>query len=203
MSLAPLSTSESSSHRTDDRTWFCVWGFCVWGACTWAFSTLVPLSAALALLLAGCATATSKLEEKYKVGVPVSRIFHAKYEDVELALKQAMIKYPQRVDNSEAGIFETDFVKGEARFQPPHKRINYSNGHRYRILVRLVRGKSEDKSAVKVLVSKQTEIMRDFFADPEQLPSDGLEEDVILYRIARELAIAKALTKATEKANQN
>lgn len=188
MSLAPPSTSESPSSRVFP-----------------ALALLVLLPAAFALLLAGagCTTATSKLEEKYKVGVPVSRVFYARYEEVELALKQAMIKYPQRVDNSEAGIFETDFVKGEARFQPPHKHVNYSSGYRYRILVRLVRGKSEDKSAVKVLVLKQTEIMRDFFADPEQLPSDGLEEDVILYRIARELAIAKALAKATEKANQN
>lgn len=152
-------------------------------------------------LLSACSTATSKLEARYKVGVPASRVFYAKYEEVESAIKQAMIKYPQRVDNTEAGIFETDYVKGDARFKPPHKDIEYSNGYRYRILIRLVRGRSDEKPAVRVQVLKQSEMMRDFFAEAEQLPSDGFEEDVILYRIARELTITKAITKAAEKAN--
>lgn len=155
-----------------------------------------------ALILSGCSTATEKLSQKKKIGVPVSRVFYAKYEEVEAALKQAMIKYPQRVDNSEAGILETDYVKGEARFRPPQMTNEFSSGYRYRILIRMVRGVDDGRSAVRVLVLKQAELVRDFFAEPEAVASDGLEEDVILYRLARELTISQAIQRNTEKENK-
>jgi hypothetical protein len=153
----------------------------------------------LAFAMSGCQTATDRLDQKLKIGVPVVQVFFAKYEEVEAALKLAMLKYPQRVDNTEAGIFETDYVKGDGRFKPPHKGVEYSSGYRYRILIRLVRGKTDEKSAVKVVVLKQIESQHDFFADPGALPSDGLEEEVILYRIGRELLINRALQKANDK----
>lgn len=155
-----------------------------------------------ALLTQGCTTATERLEKRLKVGEPISRVYNAKYEEVEAAIKQAMIKYPQRVDNTEDGIFETDYVKGEARFRPPQNNADFSPGYRYRVLIRLVKGKATDKPAVKVLVTKQIEIARDFFAQPQPVASDGLEENVILYRIGREVTIARALVKANEKANK-
>lgn len=151
--------------------------------------------------LSGCSTATSKIESKYKVGVPVSKVYYAKYEEVEAAVKQAMIRYPQRVDNTEAGIFETDYVKGNARFVPAHKEMELSSGYRYRLLIRLVKGKSDERSAVRVSVLKQIELVRDFFSTAEAQPSDGLEEEAILYRINREISIAKAIIRSTEKAN--
>ena len=154
------------------------------------------------VFLAGCSTASSQLSKRLKVGEPVSRVYFAKYEDVESAIKQAMIRYPQRVDNTEAGIFETDFVKGEARFKSPVATESYSPGYRYRLLLRLVRGKNDEKPAVKVLVTKQAEIAGDFFAEPDQQASDGLEETVILYRIGREITLARAMTKAGEKENK-
>ncbi len=113
-----------------------------------------------------------------------------------------MIRYPQKVDNTEAGIFETDYIKGEARFKPPHKTTVYSPGYRYRILVRLVRGRTEDRPAIKVQLTKKPEVVRDFFSDAAPATSDGLEEQVILYRIGRELQLARAIARANEKANK-
>ncbi len=152
--------------------------------------------------LSACTTASTQLAKKLKIGEPVARLYYAKYEDVEAAIKQAMIRYPQRVDNTEAGIFETDFVKGEARFKSPVSNEQYSPGYRYRLLLRLVRGKNDDKPAVKVLVTKQIELAGDFFAEPAAQQSDGQEEDVILYRIGREIILARALVKATERENK-
>ncbi len=149
----------------------------------------------------GCTTASDRLKPLEK-GASVERVFFASYEEVERALKQAMIKYPQRVDNTEAGIFETDYIKGEQRFKPANLKVHYSNGYIYRILLRLVRGRTDDKNAVKVVVTKQIELKRDFFADSETIASDGLEELVILYRIQREIAIDRAVRKSQEKTNQ-
>ena len=154
-------------------------------------------------MMTGCQTATSKLAAKEKVNQPLSDIFDAKYEDVEMALKQALVLYPTRVDNTEAGIYETDFVKGAARFQAPNKsKDDFPSGFRYRILARLVRGANKNgHTAVKVVILKQAELARDFFATAEPLPSDGLEERVILYRIRRVLQIERAAKRAAKKAS--
>lgn len=155
-----------------------------------------------ATALTGCSTASDKFKKTLKVGEPVARVYNAKYEEVEGAIKQAMIRYPQRVDNTEAGIFETDIVKGESRFKSPGKSNDESAGNRYRVLIRLVRGKNDEKPAVKVIVTKQAEIARDFFAGAEPVPSDGLEETTILYRIGREIVLARAILKSTERENK-
>lgn len=160
------------------------------------------LAISLLLSLSACTTATQRLEERKNSSGPYSRVFYANYEDVEIALKQSMIRYPQKVDNTEAGIFETDFIKGEARFRSPLEPGPLSPGYRYRLLVRLVRGRSEDKPAIKVQITKRAEILRDFFSEPVTQKSDGLEEQVILYRIGRELQLARAIAKANDKANK-
>lgn len=152
--------------------------------------------------VSGCTTASERLSRRLKVGEPVSQVFFAKYDSVEAALKQAMIRYPQRVDNTEAGIFETDYVRGDSRFQPAHSDQEYSSGYRYRLLVRMVRGKAGNRNAVNVQIIKKIELARDFFSEPEPLASDGLEERAILYRINRELVIGRGIQKAIEKANR-
>ena len=191
---APLIFSQSTSRKVKSRTFG---------------STLIPtslvstfLAVGLSIGFIGCTTATEKLEERKSSGGPYSRVFYANYEDVEIALKQSMIRYPQKVDNTEAGIFETDYIKGEARFRGPHESGALSPGYRYRILVRLVRGRSEEKPAIKVQVTKRPEVLRDFFSEPVSQKSDGLEEQVILYRIGRELQLARAIGKANDKANK-
>lgn len=146
----------------------------------------------------GCALFGDK---KSKPVLSRHRVYFAPVTDVERAMKQSMIRYPQRVDNPEAGIFETDWIKGEQRFQAAHQNVEYSDGYRYRLLVRLIKGKSTAKPAVKVIVSKNIELQRDFFSEPEPVPSDGLEETIILYRIQRELALERAIRRAQEKAN--
>jgi len=148
---------------------------------------------ALILGSSGC----SLFSKKPGPGV-ISReqVYFAPYEDVERAVKRTLIKYPQRIDNPEAGVYETDFIRGELRFQSASEKTDYSEGYRYRILVRMIRGKSTAKPAVKVIVSKRAEIQRDFFSDPEPVPSDGQEETVILYRVQRELALEKAMRRA-------
>jgi hypothetical protein len=128
-------------------------------------------------------------------------VYFAPYEDVERAVKQAMTQYPQKIDNPDAGIYETDWIKGDARFNPPHQAPSYPDGFRYRLLVRIVKGKSEAKPAIKVIISKTGELQRDFFAAPEPIPSDGLEEMVVLYRIQRELALEKAIRRSQERSS--
>ena len=157
----------------------------------------------LSASISGCASSRTKRLEPGERQPPLQRVYFFPYEEVELAVKRTMIRYPQKVQDSEAGILETDLVKGELRFKPPHSEVQYSNGYHYKISVRMVKGKTEGRPAVKVLVSKEVELVRDFFSGAEYLPTDELEEQVILYRIQRELTIERAIRKLQEKANHS
>ncbi len=154
-------------------------------------------------LSAASLTACSHSEKKVEAGgpAPVEDVFYADAEAVDRAISQVMVKYPQKIANLEAGVLETDYIKGDARFQPPHKAVTFGSGYRYRIFIRTVKGKTNGKSSIKVQVLKKVEQQRDFFADPEGLKSDLLEEKAILYRIAREIKIDKALNRYSEKAS--
>ncbi len=155
-------------------------------------------AAVVALALAsgpGCALFGDK---KSAPAFSRQRVYFAPATEVERAMKQALIRYPQKIDNPEAGIYETDWVKGDLRFKPAHQDVRYADGYRYRLIVRLIKGKSTAKPAIKVVVSKQIELQRDFFSEPEPVPSDGIEETLVLYRIQRELAIEKAIKRAQE-----
>lgn len=128
-----------------------------------------------------------------------SRVFFAEYDEVVRITRIVMSKYPVKVEKLDSGILETDVIRDDMRFHPAHESPKLTPGYSYRLLVRLVRGKTDGKSAIKVQVSKIGEIKRDFFTDAEAVVSDGLEELILLYRIQRELAIERALQKSVQK----
>jgi hypothetical protein len=134
---------------------------------------------------------------------PVSDVYPYAFEEVEQAIRHAMGRYPIATDSVESGIFDTEFIKGPARFRAPHRvGIPHPLGYQYRLLVRYVRGKVDDRNVVKVQITKVNQIKRDFFVEPEAIESDGYEEDAILYRVHRELSIKRAIKRINEKENE-
>lgn len=165
----------------------------------------ITLMVALALntsLLVGCTTASDQLSTKLKLNEPVSRSYITSLGALETAIGQSLVKYPLRIHNLEAGVIETDFVTGKNRFQPAHQPSSFSSGYRYRLIVHIVKGTLDEQAAYNVQIVKKIEILRDFFSDPEPIPSDGLEEQALLYRIERELAIRDLVKKSLDWKNQ-
>lgn len=125
------------------------------------------------------------------------KIFYASYDNVWRAAQLAL-KYPVSVNNMDNGILETDYIKADDGFMSPDDPKQLSSGIRYKITMILARGKVEGRESVRVTINKAIEKKRDFFADPESLPTDGLEEKVIFYRMERELTIDEALKRAAK-----
>ncbi len=145
---------------------------------------------------------TSCVSEVPKVGKkPVDahfskqKIFFGTYDSIWRAAQLAL-KYPIALNNMDQGILETDFIKADDGFFSPTNEIIPSSGIRYKITLTISKGKVEGKASVRVNIAKLIERKRDFFSDPEILPSDGIEEKVIFYRMERELIIDEALKKA-------
>jgi len=150
--------------------------------------------AALSFAQAGCIE--KEIASDPPVTEPQSRIFYASYDEVWRAVQLALRKYPIRMNNIESGQLETDYIKGDKLFtEPVEEKKKF--GMRYRILIHAVRGKFEDRAATKIICTKVPEIQRDFFTGYQGIPSNGLEENIILYRVGRFLEMDHVLSKVS------
>jgi len=152
------------------------------------------------LLLTGC-TSQPVAEQKSKKKLTQQKIFFASYDNVWRAAQLAL-KYPIAMNNMDNGVLETELIKADEGFQAPAEDRIPSSGLKYKISMLLVKGKVDGRDSVRVTIKKTVEKRRDFFADPEAIESDGLEEAVIFYRIDRELVIDEALRKAAKAASK-
>lgn len=154
--------------------------------------------------LVGCAAFEERVGPK-PVGLPQEKVFYGSFDDVWRAMQlslQGPTSYPLRINNMDTGVIETEQVKGSMIWAPPHLEQSSGGGFTYRLTLRIIKGNLQGKQAFKVTVQKQAQIQRDFFAEPEPVPSDGLEEKVILYRIDREMQVDRALRRLNKKQNQ-
>ncbi len=133
-------------------------------------------------------------------GVAVQRIFYGDPNDINLAVRAAMKKYPVKEDNLDLGSFETENIRGDKMFKTPAEDpMPVSSGLRYHISIHTIKGKVDGRIATRIVLKKIVEKSRDFLSEAEPLPSDGVEENVIFYRIQRELTIDRALKRAQGK----
>jgi len=130
-------------------------------------------------------------------------VFYANYEEVWRAANIVLQAYPLRVSNMDQGVLETDAIHGYRIFTPVYKPNDSPSGETYKLTLNVVRGSLERKVATKVALTKEITLQSDFFSDPKLLPSDGLEEKALLYRMGREIQIERALARAQKKHNKN
>ena len=157
---------------------------------TQLFFTL--LFGAAVMLCTSCAEKTIANESSVKD--PETRVFFDDFDKVWTAIHLAVRKYPVLVDNRDSGLLETNFVKGEKFFTDPDDN-RPKQGLRYKIIIRAVKGKVENKNAIKVTVLKSAEVQPDFFSGFKRISSNGLEEHTVLYRISRFIEIDHLLNK--------
>lgn len=153
------------------------------------------------LLLIGFNIGCSSLQATNYDKIPVYRehVFYGTYEKIWKATEKAVSNYSLAANNIESGIIQTDWVRGDRVWSPPDSKKIPNFGMRERITVYLTKGHSQGNPSVKVQVKKELELHKDFVMEPEIIPSDGLEELVILYRLERETEIAHAIANVDSK----
>ncbi len=130
---------------------------------------------------------------------PREQVYYATFEETWKAVNFSLAAYPLRISNMDQGTLETDMIRGYRIFTPPYKSETASTPESYRILVRVIKGALDGKPATKVTVVKEVQVQADFFSDPRSIPSDGLEEKALLYRISREIQIERAIVRAQKR----
>jgi hypothetical protein len=141
----------------------------------------------------GCASSGSA--ERVVHG-PATKVFAASYEQTWRAAQKAMVNYPIRVNNIDSGLIESEVIKGQELWPAPHKERRKQPGLRYQITLRATKGNSGQNEATSVSIQKKSALEKDFFSGESQLPSDGSEEEMLMYRIDREIILENALDKA-------
>lgn len=149
----------------------------------------------LPFFISGCADKPIIPRKSVIAQASQQRVYYFPYDSVWRATQLAL-KYPIAVNNMDNGIIETDNIRAIDGFQSPTSEKDPSSGISYKITLTLSKGRYDGRDAVRVNIRKKTERRRDFFAEAEDIESDGLEEQVIFYRIERELIVEDALKKS-------
>lgn len=126
------------------------------------------------------------------------RVYYANFDQVWRAA-HTVIRYTIANENQETGYLETEYIKGVDGWLPPENDKKPSAGLRYKLIVSFAKGRTDNRDSTRVTIEKKIEVLRDFFSEPESVPSDGLEEKILFYRFERELLISEALKKVNSE----
>lgn len=160
------------------------------------------LFAGLGIFLSSCALFETSSENTSPVKkVAPQKVFYAN-PDLVWRAAHTVLRYTIANENQETGYLETEHIKSADGWLPPEATKKPSSGSRYKIIMTFVKGKVEGRESTRVTIEKKMEVVRDFFSEPEQVNSDGLEEKVLFYRMERELVINEALKKLAHSPNE-
>jgi hypothetical protein len=131
--------------------------------------------------------------------LPFSQVYPATFETVWAASAQVLDVYSITRIDRDAGLLETDwseFRHNRALYDLPGQN-DVLESVRYRIVVKLSKGivAQTGDPAVRVQVLKELSENKNFVSDWERVPSDEIEEKVLLYRIGQRIRIAEALRR--------
>lgn len=148
-------------------------------------------------IISGCGLVQPRTESADKIIEKASKqkIFFASYDLIWKAAHFA-IKYTIANENQDFGIIETDYIKAVDGWLPPDQTKPTYKSARYKLALTFAKGNTGGRESTRVTIEKKIEVFRDFISETQIVPSDGLEEQSIFYRIEREIIIDKALKKA-------
>lgn len=151
------------------------------------------------VFISGCSSKVLQPETTEDIIERVShqRIIFAPYDEVWRAA-HAVLKYTIAAENQDFGVIETDYIKAVDGWLPPFRTKPQYPSSRYKLVLNFAKGKNNGQESVRLTIDKKIEVFKDFISEVKSVPSDGLEEKAIFYRIEREININKALKKASE-----
>ena len=142
------------------------------------FSLLIPT------LLSGCQLLNLTTSPSF---LPKEYTFPAPNEATWAAIQKTVEDYPVKYANYETGRFQSQEIPVEKIWKNPTGKANLNDS--YTLTIQLI--VSKDNKFTKVTILKKIHRDRGLGYKVIPVPSDGLEEEVLFYRIGRELYLAK------------
>ncbi len=152
-----------------------------------ALTFLVP---ALVLMAGGCASAPTRSEPFY------TRLFSGSYDEVWLATLKALNDYPLKISNKDTGKIQSETINGpynDLLFTPVEP-IELPEKFRYSLRFNFAKLLTDDdRPLTRVRIIKSLEKFQDFYTGWTAYSADGLEEQILLYRIEHLLQMEQLL----------
>ena len=109
-------------------------------------------------------------------------------EELWLALEKAFKPYPLEEKNEDEGRIQTQVLQSNEIWTPPH--VKNLKESKYRIKAWFYR---DSRGDLNLNITKHIQQQKDFFQSSKSVPSDLLEEKMLMYRVKRELQILKMI----------
>ncbi|MGH1468274.1 MAG: hypothetical protein ACRBBP_05255 [Bdellovibrionales bacterium] len=122
-----------------------------------------------------------------------SKAFLSDYDSVWKGVLISLSKYPLDKNDQEAGEITTSLIKPGEAYTPLNR--TPSSKEVYQLFIQIQKRKYKGKNIIQVKIEKDSFLKGDFINREIKLVSDGIEENIILYRTAREVKIDKAVAK--------
>ena len=150
-------------------------------------------------VVASLTACVSSAPPKRPLDLPFTQVYLATYETVWNAVNSVLENYSVVRIERDAGIIETDWAQvryNTALYEIPDKE-EFLESVKSRIKIKLSKGlvAQSGQPAVRVQVVKELSEYKNFVLDYERVPTDTLEERVLLYRIGQRIRIAEALKR--------
>ncbi len=150
----------------------------------------------LFLFLTSCASyeqfkhVTTELEIPYK-------IFPNEFSQTFHAVLQVMKKYDLTQRRPDTGVVKTAWIPNtlQMNFNDSFSGRNSVKAAKFKIIVNITKGVRRNREVSKVTIFKRQMVEQDVLQGWKVISSDGIQEKVILYRIARLLNIDSKLKK--------
>jgi hypothetical protein len=152
------------------------------------------------LLTSSCASYKQFKHMSEEFEIPY-KIFKSSQDQAWQAVLQVMQHYELELKNYEAGVIKTRWIDNtlELNFADSFGRSDAVKAAKFRLIINVVKGFSSRREVSKVTVFKRQLVQQDFLHGWREIPTDGITEQTILYRINRIIKIDNQLKRIEKK----
>ena len=158
---------------------------------------------AFGLIIASC---SSYQQFKYiteEFEIP-TQVYNATYNKAWQASLEVLKNYDLEIQNQEAGILKTRWIDNtlELNFSDSFGGKDAVKAAKFKVIVNVAKGFKGSNEVSKISVFKKQLTEQDFLQGWKEVPSDGIFEKTILYRIQRVILIDKKIQEIEKKKSE-
>jgi hypothetical protein len=138
----------------------------------------------LLLTLSSCASYEKYKQITEELDIP-SKVYSADFNQTWQAVLQVMKRFDVAYNNQEAGKIKTRWMDNtlQVNFTDSFGSSDAVKAAEFKLLINVAEGFSYGRKVTKVTIFKRQRIERDFLQGWKEIPTDGLQEKTLLYRV--------------------
>ena len=155
------------------------------------------------IFLTGCASYERFKQITEDLELP-SRVFEADYNETWIAVRDVFKRFEISSTNPESGKIKTRWMDNtlQVNFTDSFGSSDAVKAAQVKYWVNVAEGYSYGKKVTKVTIFKRQQIENDFLQGWKEVPTDGIEEKTLLYRISRVIEINQKLRAISDAKEQ-